>query len=200
MSEWWEALSGVQRFFYYIAIPSTVILVMQFILSLFGAHSDGNVDAGGGHIGDLSGHDHDVPTDSADFRFVTFRGIIAFLTIFGWVGAVLSRFNLNVALSVVIATFSGLIAMTAVAFLFYAISHLQASGNVQFKNALGADAEVYIPIPPKNSGFGKVQVLVQGRLIEADAITFMETPFKTGEIVRVVDLFNGTTLVVEKEE
>lgn len=198
MNEWWETLSAMQKFFYLIAIPSTVVLTIQFILSLVGLHSDSDVDMGGTH--DVGGHDSNADhVDVADFRFVSFRGIIAFLTIFGWVGVVLTRNNVAVALSIFIATISGFIAMTVVAVLFYSISHLQANGTIIYKNALGAFAEVYIPIPPSNSGTGKVQVMIQNRLVEADAMTFLNTSLKTGEMVRVVDLFNETILVVEKE-
>lgn len=207
MNEWWEALSGLQRFFYFIAIPSTLILIIQFILSLVGLHTDSDIDVGGHDMIDTSGiHDFDnidhgdtTPSDGTDFRFVTFRGIIAFLTIFGWVGAVLSKSDTSVALIIFAATISGLLAMTVVALLFYAISHLQTSGNTIYKNALGAFAEVYIPIPPQNSGTGKIQVIIQNQLIEAEAITFQEQQIKTGEMVRVVDLFNQTTFVVERE-
>ncbi len=195
MSEWWEGLTGVQQFFYYIAIPSTVIMAIQFVLSLMGMQDDSSMDMDN----DLSDMDDGI-SDATDFRFVTFRGIIAFLTIFGWVGSLLAAGDVAIPLTIIIATISGLIAMTVVALMFYAISRLQANGNIQYKNALGAFAEVYIPIPPKNSGVGKVQIMIQERLIEADAMTFSERSLKTGEIVRVVDLFNQTTLVVEKEE
>lgn len=207
MNEWWEALTSLQRFFYFIAIPSTLILIIQFILSLIGLHTDSDIDVGGHDIVDSTGlHDFDnidhedtSPSDGTDFRFVTFRGIIAFLTIFGWVGAVLSKSDIHIGLIVFIATISGLLAMTVVALLFYAISHLQTSGNTIYKNALGVFAEVYIPIPPKNSGSGKIQVMIQNQLIEAEAITFQDKQINTGEMVRVVDLFNQTTFVVEHE-
>ncbi|PKM51370.1 MAG: hypothetical protein CVV02_07125 [Firmicutes bacterium HGW-Firmicutes-7] len=198
MNEWWETLSAVQKFFYFVSIPSTIIMVLQFILSFIGVGESGDIDLDSDV--DVMDQDISAPTEATDFRFVSFRGIIAFLTIFGWVGAVLSSDNANIAIAFVVATLSGFLAMGFVAYMFYAISKLQSSGNLDYKKAIGGFAEVYIPISANNTGIGKVQVLVSGRLIEADAITHGEEALKTGEIVRVVDIFNGTIFVVEREK
>ena len=44
MMEWWNALPLIEQVFYIIAIPSTLILLLQTILLLFGV--------GGGHDAD----------------------------------------------------------------------------------------------------------------------------------------------------
>lgn len=196
MNEWWEALTSLQKFFYVVSIPSTIILVLQFILSFIGV-GDGDVEI----ETDMDVTDTDLSTaiEIADFRFVTFRGIIAFLSIFGWVGAVLAAGNMNVAIILLLSTVSGLLAMGFVAYLFYAVSKLQSSGNLDYKKSIGGYAEVYIPIAANNESVGKIQVNVSGRLIEAEAITHDDVVLKTGDIVRVVDVFNETIFVVEKE-
>lgn len=221
MEQWWQALSGLERFFYYIAIPSTVVLAIQFILTLIGIGGDSDVDFDADTDMDLDldfdtdvdldgefspevDFDADVEADSevvmGDFRFVTFRGIIAFLTIFGWSGQVASSGDLHVAVVILIATISGLAAMFVIALLFYSINKLQSSGNISYKNAIGKEAEVYLTIPGRNQGTGKVQVMVQERLLEVTAISRSEKSYKTGERVRVVDVYNGTTLVVEADD
>lgn len=201
MEQWWLALSGLQRFFYFIAIPSTVLLAIQFVMTIFGLNSDSDTDMDFDTDTDMD-FDTDVDDSSVsagDFRFITFRGIIAFLTIFGWVGEILADTSLHIVIILFLSTISGLFAMFFVALLFYLISKLQSSGNINYKNALGCLAEVYIPIPKKHTGVGKVQLTIQERLVEADAITHTNTTFNTGDIVRIIDIFNGTTLVVDKE-
>lgn len=197
MNEWWETLTSLQKFFYLISIPSTIILVLQFALSFIGIGDQGDIDLDVDSDMDLS---TSTEIEIADFRFVSFRGIIAFLSIFGWVGAVLSSGNMNVAIILLLATASGFLAMGFVAYLFYVVSKLQSSGNLDYKKSIGGYAEVYIPIEPNNANIGKVQITVSGRLIEAEAITHGNMLLKTGEIVRVVDIFNETIFVVEKEE
>ena len=44
MFEWWNALSTIQQVFYILAIPSTIILVLQTILLLFGIGGDHDAD------------------------------------------------------------------------------------------------------------------------------------------------------------
>lgn len=220
MALWWEGLSSLSRFFYLFAIPSTVVLLLQSVLTLigFGMGSDGDMDFGDGDAdvgmdfdGDIDiepeGMDFDMDADGinefqslagADFRFVTFRGIIAFATMFGWIGAALAGTSLHLALTMILAILAGLGGMLIIALLFYGISKLQQSGNINYRLAIGKDANVYIPIPGDKKGHGKVQLLLQERFIEANAVTNDSTMIGTNELVRVVDLLDATTFVVER--
>ena len=94
-----------------------------------------------------------------------------FFTIFGWVGVVLSDQDLPVLLNLFLSLLSGLVAMFVVGYLFYSINKLQSSGNISLSNAIGLSGEVYIPIPAARKGVGKVQLLLQERFIEVEAIT-----------------------------
>ena len=75
--------------------------------------------------------------------------------------------------------------------------HMQASGNLVYSNAIGKDAEVYIPIPAQRTGRGKVMVEFQQQLVEAEAITDDEQKIPTGTSVRVVGK-TGSTLIVKR--
>ena len=81
--------------------------------------------------------------------------------------------------------------------MFYAARRLQDSGNLRFSNAVGSAAQVYIPIPANRIGRGKVMVLIQERLVEAEAITDEATKLKTGETVQVIGNI-GNTLIVKR--
>jgi len=216
MWAWWEQLSTLSRFFYYIAIPSTVVLFLQSALTLigFGLDGGGDLDADGsfdfGDIPDgdadfdLDGHmhfdgaGHETLTDAADFRFISLRGIIAFTTMFGWIGAALAGTRLPIILIMFFAFLAGLFAMTLIALLFFGISKLQSNGNIDYRRSIGKEAVVYIPIPAKETGFGKIQYTVQERLIEVNAVTEDLETIGTNELVRIVDIRNLTTMVVER--
>jgi membrane protein implicated in regulation of membrane protease activity len=211
MTAWWDALGALEKFFYYIAIPSTLVLVIQFILSVIGltgnsdidaGDADGDVDFDGDVDGDIEG---DVGTDAdasgelgaTDFRFVSFRTIIAFLTVFPWTGIVLLGKGMNTALAMFIAVLAGLFAMFAIGYLFYITARLQSSGNIDYKNAIGKTAEVYIPMLKESNYQGKVQVVIQDRLVEANAVAKDNKKHTTGEMVKVVGVFGLSTLLVE---
>ncbi|MDF1618145.1 hypothetical protein [Petrocella sp. FN5] len=212
MSDWWEQLNSLQKFFYFIAIPSTVILILQSILTLIGfgldtdMDLDGDMDFGGGDS--ISEFDMDLDSSldvdyetlggMSDFRFVTFKGLIAFATMFGWVGAAFANTSVHFAITLLLALAAGLFSMFVIATLFYGISKLQSSGNLNYRLAIGKEAQVYIPIPPSKKGQGKVQLMLQERLIEVDAITEETEAIGTGETVLIVDMLNATTMVVER--
>lgn len=202
MTVWWESLPFLQQLFYYCAIPSTLILVIQTILSILGIGNDDlDIDT-----------DMDVDTDfdsdvitadaiesASSLRFFSIRGIVAFFALFGWVGVVLAGQGVNTALVIIIAFISGLIGMFIIALLFYSITKLQCSGNLKIKNAIGQIGQVYIPIPANMSGKGKIQVTLQDSLSELYAMTEENEKLATGSMVLVVDAIDANTLLVEKQ-
>ena len=204
MIEWWNALPTIQQVFYILAIPSTIILVLQIILLLFGvggdhdgdvsADADGDIDASAD--GDLSAQidadgsfvpEHDAPYDpgpahEAGLRILTVRGVVAFLAICGWVGVAALDMGAGPILSSVLAVVAGLAAMILVAVALRFSLKLQQSGNLDLKNAVGLTGEVYVPIP--RGGKGKVTLTVQDRFLELDAVC-SERDLSTGEAVKV---------------
>lgn len=209
MNLWWDSLLSLERFFYLIAIPSTLVLVVQFVLSLLGLSDDSDFEIGDADgdfdfemDGDLSlDQDFDVSDGSdvfsADFQFISFRSIIAFLTIFSWSGIVLMANGTQTFLTIVISVVAGLAAMFVIGYLFFLAAKLQSSGNISYQNAIGESAEVYIPINEDTRYQGKVNVVIQERLVEANAISKNKQSFSTGEIVRVVGIVGLSTLVVD---
>lgn len=204
MNTWWDSLLPLGRFFYFIAIPSTFILLVQFVLSLLGLSHDTDVD-----VHDFDGnadfnldHDFDVSDGndafSTDFQFISFRSIIAFFTVFSWTGIVLLANGTSTFWVILIAIAAGLLAMFVIGYLFFLAAKLQSSGNISYQNAIGSTAEIYIPINEATNYQGKVQVVVQERLVEASAITKNKKGFSTGEIVQVVGLVGLSTLVVDE--
>lgn len=206
MTQWWNGLNDLQQLFYYCAIPATVVLFIQTLLTILGLGNDVDVDSDLdiGFDSDFDGDttitelDLDQVESTASLKFFSIRGIVAFLTLFGWVGVVLSDTNLHTAIIFLIATLSGLAGMLIIALMFYGITRLQSSGNIRLNNAIGSTAQVYIPIPPSRSGKGKIQVTIQERLSEVYAMSESKKTLSTGCIVRVVDVIDINTLLVEK--
>jgi len=206
MAEWWNALSALQHMFLYAAIPFTLILVIQAILTIVGIGGNGadmdtdadvDADVDPNMDTDMDADAQEVSATVAGFRFFTIRGLVAFFCIFGWTGYALSQTTLGTALVIVISLAAGLLAMLLIGLMFYAMKHMQESGNLKYSYAIGKDAEVYIPIPPGRTGKGKVMVAFQEQLVEADAVTDHEEKIPTGTTVRVVGK-TGSTLIVKR--
>jgi hypothetical protein len=235
MSAWWNGLTALQQILYCIAVPATVIMLLQTILMLIGLGGHGDAGGSGGPIDGGVGHDippdavvgghstighvgtivgaHDTAAaagqeapaegttgagDIVSFRLFTFQSILVFLVVFGWTGVAMSANHATPGyVDILVAFLAGAAGLFLTAWMFYGLMKLQNSGNVRLTNAVGLEGEVYIPIPPDGKGQGKVNLLLQGRWIECDAMTNGLEALKTGQAVRIVGLFGGSVLVVE---
>ena len=197
---WWQTLNLMQKIYFCIATPATVLLILQIVLMLIGF---------GGHDADFDGDvdvdiDVDVDADTdfdggfdADpgFNLFTTRGLIAFLTVGGWVGYAFS--DGNPALAVILSLICGFAALVGMAFLLKWLLGLQSNGNISYKSAIGKTCEVYLTIPAQKQGKGKVTILLNESLTELSAVTLSETPIKTGAKAKVVAV-EDDTLIVEQ--
>ncbi|NOX45657.1 MAG: hypothetical protein GXO89_01605 [Chlorobi bacterium] len=215
MYEWWEAFSGFEKVFWYIAIPFSVILIIQMILT-FAGMGGSDSDVGGGDA-DVSGLDLDTDTDIdvdttedvdtdgdnfdmvPSFHFFTIRNFIAFFTLFGWGGIAAFQNGFSRTWTIIIAFIAGVIALLAVSALFYFMGKLvDSGGSLRIRNALGKIGDVYIPIKANAGSIGKVQITVQGSLREMQAMTKGDSDLKTGTVVKVTGIAGNNILVVDK--
>lgn len=182
-----------------------------------GIDFDGNTDLNCAH--DFScGHDlngmHDVstldysshniidggnPADFASMRMFTLQTIVAFLTVFSWSSIVGVSSKMPNFLAILLGLALGFLTMFLVAKIIQLSVRLQENGTLNMNNCLGEIATVYVPIPPKDEGEGKITVTVQGRFTELTAVSLNKNMLKTGASVRIVDL-RGDTVVVEPED
>ncbi len=199
MIGWWNGLTDLQRIFALVGIPATLVLVVQTILLLFGlgaGHEDG-CDCGCDLDGDGIPDDLEGGSDDGLTLF-SVRGIVAMFCIAGWSGIVFIDFGMGQVEAILLAVLCGVAALFGMAYLMKSVLKLQSSGNLQLGTAVGKTGQVYIPIPPKGEGRGKINITVQDRYIEVDAITASEDTLKTGETVRVVSTDENGLLMVER--
>ncbi len=226
--EWWNALELVTQIFYCIAIPATLILVIQTVLMFFGfddgdADVDFDLDADTDIELDVDGEfDAEIPddidvsdgvygdeladiaevADAAGFdslRIFTVRGIVSFLVMFGWVGVVMTEANINLIITMLVAMVCGFGIMVLVAYIFKAVMRLRSNGAADNRNAVGIAGKVYLTIPASRQGEGKVNVMLQGSYVERNAVTDEGEPISTGSEIIVVGVSGQTTLVVKRK-
>ena len=92
---------------------------------------------------------------------------------------------------------AGIAAAFGIAAFMKITEKLQGNGNLQVENTVGKTAEVYLTIPANRGGNGKVNVYVQERYAEMEAVTDSDTPIKTGEKVKITGTLNEGTVLVE---
>lgn len=189
MIAWWNELMLAQQIFALIAIPSTLVMLIQTVMLLIGLGGEGDVDADA---------DGDEVFEGGGDGLVLFsvRGVVSTLTVMGWSAVALLE-TLAPALAITIAAVLGVATLFGMAFLMRAVARLQTSGNIDVENAIGKVATVYIPIPEKGKGTGKVTLTLQEMYSEFTAITVSSDRLATGTLVRVVAVDGTGVLVVE---
>lgn len=200
MPAWWESLSTFQQIMFAIAVPATLILFIFLILMIIGI--DGS-DAFAGDldvdldISDIDSINAEPITDISGLRILTIRGALTFLSIGAWMAYILDNY-LQSWLAGLIGIISGAVAAFLVALAFKASLRLENEGNIDYRNSIGKTGVAYLRIPAKRAGKGKVNVVVQGRYVEIDAITDEEEVISTGSNIVVVDVLNDTTVIVKQ--
>ncbi|HVS12524.1 MAG TPA: hypothetical protein VMV46_01275 [Thermoanaerobaculia bacterium] len=181
MQAWWGTLDTALKVFYATGLAAGVVLLIQMALMLFGLDGDGDADVG----------------EHGETGVLSVRTITAFFAGFGWTGVAMIEGGSSVA----VATFAGLVVgsgfVGAVLLLMRLIYGMRAQGNLDYRNAIGVVGKVYTPIAANLERAGQVEVMVQGRLRTVQAMTRAERPLATNTRVRVVELIDETTLLVE---
>jgi hypothetical protein len=186
MIDWWNSLLVERQIFYAIGIVSLSILLLQILLTLVG------IDAHHGDA-DLSGHgDH-----PSGLGLLSIRTVTAFFVGFGWGGAIILNHGHSVLAAIAGGMGIGLVFLLATAFLIRNLLRLQSSGNLDYRNALGIIGTVYTTIPAAEAGGGQLELVLQGRLMMAEAYTKATHDLKPGNKARVVALIGQSTLLVE---
>jgi membrane protein implicated in regulation of membrane protease activity len=188
-SLWWDAMNITEKIYWCIAIPFSVLFVIQLVTTFFLGDVDG-MDAGGN--ADLS-----MDSDAGiDFQFLSIKNLIAFFTIFGWTGIACIHGEVSLVVTIVLSLLAGLVMMVIMATIMYYMAKLAENGSLDLNNAKGKTGTVYLPVPGNRKGQGQIQVKVQG-FQTLDAMTDEAETIPTGTLVEVVDVINNEILIVK---
>ncbi|MDR2027329.1 MAG: hypothetical protein LBQ01_07215 [Prevotellaceae bacterium] len=187
MEEFWTSLTLLEKILWSIAIPASIIFIIQTVMTFAGMDSHDGVGA------EFNGNEG----DPSPFQLFSFRNLINFLLGFSWAGISLSGNMESETWVVILSTFGGILLVTVVMLIFYYMSRLGESGNIHSEDAIGKTAVVYVPISERRSRAGKIQLTINGATCEFDALTDGDS-LKTGEPVVVKSVINGNLLLVGK--
>ena len=192
--EWFQSLPLFEQVLYGIAIIGSLFFVIKTIMMFAGFGDDVDVDA------DVDAADGALDTiDGEGMRFLSLHGIASFFAVGGWAALLGYKGTESPVLSVIIGFVAGVIMMVACAYIMKSMMKLQENANVNVNNAIGKIGEVYLTIPALDQGNGKVNLTMNGSLREYDAISRDKEPISNGVRVRVVDIEQDGTLVVQRE-
>jgi hypothetical protein len=199
---WWDSLSDLRQISFIIGTIATIIMILFIVLMLMGMDGgesfDGDID-----IGDIDGtsdldiYNSDSVSSISGLRIISIRGALAFFSIGGWT-VYLFADSLSPLVSIIIGLIAGSIAAVLLALAMKSILKLESSGNLDYRTAVGKIATVYIRVPKEANGKGKVIFNHQGKMVEVDAITNELEDILSKSEVKIINLIDESTLVVEK--
>jgi hypothetical protein len=186
--EFFSGMEPLLRSFWFIAIPASIIFLIQTVMTFAGADAGDGIDAD--FDSNLSGTD-------APFQLFSLRNLVNFLLGAGWGG--ISFYN-TIDNKTILILISAAIGVGFVAAFFVLIRQIQRFGednsfNIEY--TLNKTGTVYIPVPENKTGTGKIQVSVNGTVHELSAITLNER-IATGTLIKIIKIESNNLVIVEK--
>lgn len=182
-----EGLDPLLKTFWFVAIPTTLIFLIQTIMTFVG------VDASDGLHADF---DADFDGTDAPFQLFSLRNLINFLLGFSWTGISFYDTIQNSFSLIFLSFIVGLLFVFLFFMIIKQIQKLAEDNSFNLENTLNKSAEVYLTIPEKKSGKGKIMISVNGAFHELDAMTENDK-IPSNTIVKVVKIENNNILIVE---
>jgi uncharacterized membrane protein len=180
--DWWNSIPSNDKLYWGVAIISSALFLIQLVTTLIGIDTELEADI------------DDIDTG---FSLFSLRSILGFAVFFGWGGVAAIANGVAAPKVVMIAFLAGFLAMVGIAYAFAQVLKLQDSGTVDVMKSLGERAEVYIPIPAAGTGLGKIQLSLEGKIMEFDAKTDNSELISTGEQVEVLEIQKGNLMIVK---
>lgn len=189
MIEWFSGLQAIDQLFWGCALISSLLFLVQFILTLIGMDSsDVDVDFDGADTLDLGG----------GLSLFSIRNLVNFFMGFGWAGISFRPLIPNTVLLCAVSVIFGVCFVLMFFFVLRKTKRLEANGAFRIADCAGKTADVYLRIPGGRTGTGKVQISINGSVHEIDAVTDAAEMIPTGSKVRVAEVIGNNLLLVDK--
>lgn len=166
--------------FMFCALAGSGLLLIQFILKLFGITDDIEGDGDG----------------NQSFKYLSIQTIGGFFMMFGWTAlAFKMEFNFQTTTSILVSLMAGLCGVFLLNLIYKTAKKLHSPGNIcNLDEVIGKEALVYQQIV--KDGVGKVSITFQHITCEVNAISGSEEDLPSFTRVQIIKKQNDNTVVV----
>lgn len=193
--EWYNGLPSTLQVYWVIALITSLVFLIQMVLTFIGI---GDADADADFGGDTDISDGSTLDAGGAMQLFTMRNIINFLLGLGWGGVCLYSVIPNAVVLSIAAILVGVAFVYIFILIYRQMRRFEKNGAFDIKECVGHTVDVYLTIPAKRSGSGKVQVSFYGSVQELAALTDSDSPIRSGAKVRILEIVDGGTVLVEK--
>ena len=184
--EQWSGLPAAQQVFFGIGLLAGVVSLILGVMSAIGLEHHDVVD-----LPDAIGW------DAGGGGIFSIKPLTGFLLGFGWAGGIALGSGLGILAAIAIAVGSGLSVMGLVVALLRLILGMRSDGTARISDTLHESGTVYVTVPPDRQAGGQVTVHFRGRQETYMALNRSNRPIPSGERVRVVEVLDSQTVLVE---
>lgn len=185
--EFFDNLPVLLKTFWFIALPVSLIFIIQTIMTFAGADADDGISA------DFDG---DLNDGHAPFQIFSLRNLINFMLGFSWSGISFYQSFNNKGLLIAFALVIGCAFVMVFFLIIRQVQKLSENNSFSISETIGKTAEVYLTIPAQKEGKGKVLVSVKGSIHELDAISEHDS-IRTGSVVLIERVESNKILIVK---
>ena len=183
--EIFEGLDALLKTYWFVAIPASIIFIIQMIMTCTGTDASDALEA-----------DIDIGHGDSSFQLFSLRNLINFLLGFSWTGISFYSTISNKAVLIILSLAVGVLFVYLFFIIIRQVQKLAENNSFQISNALNKSAEVYLTIPEHKKGKGKIMISIKGSFHELDAMT-ENGAIPSGTLVKVVKIENNDILIVE---
>ena len=184
--ESWGGLTTAAQVYFSIGLLAGAVSLVLGVMSAVGLEHHDVVD-----LPDTLGW------DAGGGGIFSVKPLTGFLLGFGWAGGIASSAGLGLVASVAVALGTGAAVMGLVVALLRLLLGMRSDGTVRIADAVGAPGTVYVGLPPSRQAGGQVTVHFRGRQETYQALNASDRAIPSGERVRVVQVLDGQTVLVE---
>lgn len=185
--DWWNALSLAKSVFYGIGIAAGGVAVVLALLAFIGLEHHDALDA----VDSLD------TSDAGGGGIFSVKPLTGFFLGFGWTGGLAMDAGLSGFAALACGVFAGGAVMAAIIAMFRMILSMKSDGTVRIGDAVGAVGTVYVTVPAARASGGQVTVNFNGRQETYAALQAGPTPLAGGDKVRVCEVVDTRTVLVE---
>lgn len=182
--DWWDALSFTKSIFYGIGIVAGFVALILALLSFIGFEHHDAVDA-------LDA------SDAGGGGIFSVKPLTGFFLGFGWTGGLAMDAGWSGFAALVSGSVAGAVIMAVIVMMFRMILAMRSDGTVRIADSVGAVGTVYVTLPAARASGGQVTVNFSGRQETYAALQAGEKPIASGEKIRVREVLDNHTLLVE---
>jgi len=186
--DFFDQFDTLLKTFWYVAIPTTIIFLIQTIITFMGVDSSDGLNAD---------FDSDFNDGDTTFQLFSLRNLINFLLGFSWTGISFYNTINNPILLITVSVIVGFLFVFLFFIIIKQVQKLEEDNSFKLENTLNKSAEVYLTIPEKKTGKGKISISINGTFHELDAVTEHDEKINSGSIVKVEKIENNNILIVK---